>query len=201
MQTPDFDRHELIPAVVQDASTRRVLMLGYMNQAAYEHTIRTGRVTFFSRSKNRLWTKGETSGHYLKLVEIKTDCDGDALLVYAIPQGPVCHTGQDTCWNESNLSFDFLYELQYIIRDRKLQLSSHSYTAQLLQKGVDAVAQKVGEEAVETIIEAVKLNKEKLLEESADLLFHLITLLEACNCSLEEVTQILKNRHTKTSRR
>jgi phosphoribosyl-ATP pyrophosphohydrolase/phosphoribosyl-AMP cyclohydrolase len=195
MQQPDFDKYELIPAIVQDAQTRKVLMLGYMNHQAYQKTLETRLVTFYSRSKNRLWTKGETSGHYLKLMDIKTDCDNDTLLVYVLPDGPVCHTGNDTCWNEKNTSAYFLNELQYLIRDRKLNPKENSYTNRLFHAGISQIALKVGEEAIETIVEAMKKDKIRLIEESADLLYHLLVLLEASDCSLDDVTDVLKKRH------
>lgn len=197
MQQPDFNKHELIPAIIQDAKTRKVLMLGYMNNEAYCKTLDTQLVTFFSRSKNRLWTKGETSGNHLKLIEAKIDCDNDTILIYAEPQGPTCHTGSDTCWNEKNTSADFLNELQYIIRDRKLNPKENSYTTKLFNSEIAKIAQKVGEEATETVIEAMKQDKERLKEESADLLFHLLVLLEASDCSLDEVVDVLKKRHKK----
>jgi phosphoribosyl-ATP pyrophosphohydrolase/phosphoribosyl-AMP cyclohydrolase len=197
MQQPDFQKQELIPAIIQDAKTRKVLMLGYMNEAAYKQTLGTELVTFFSRSKNRLWTKGETSGNHLKLIESKVDCDNDTILIYAQPQGPTCHLGTDTCWNEKNISADFLNELQYVIRDRKLNPKENSYTTKLFNSEIAKIAQKVGEEATETVIEAMRKDKERLKEESADLLFHLLVLLEASDTSLDEVTEVLKKRHQK----
>lgn len=196
-RTPNFERNALIPAIVQDHTTRKVLMLGYMNQEAYQQTLATGLVTFFSRSKNRIWVKGETSKHFLKLIDHKVDCDHDTILIFAHPEGPTCHTGTDTCFNEINQSATFLDELQYIIRDRKVNPKPNSYTTQLLDSGIAKMAQKVGEEAVETIIEAMKPDKEKLKEETADLLFHLLVLLEASEVSLEEVVQVLAKRHQK----
>ena len=197
MKQPDFKKHGLIPAIIQDAKTRKVLMLGYMNEEAYQKTLNTSLVTFFSRSKNRLWTKGESSENYLKLIDYKIDCDNDTILIYAEPQGPTCHTGADTCWYEINTSDSFLDELQYIIRDRKLNPSENSYTTKLFNTGIAKIAQKVGEEAVETVIEAMKPDKELLKQESADLLFHLLVLLEASDVSLEEVVDVLKKRHKK----
>lgn len=194
---PNFESNALIPAIVQDNITRKVLMLGYMNQEAYQQTLATGLVTFFSRSKNRIWVKGETSKHFLKLIDYKIDCDNDTILIFAHPEGPTCHTGTDTCFNEINQSATFLDELQYIIRDRKVNPKSNSYTTELLDSGIAKIAQKVGEEAVETIIEAMKPDKEKLKEETADLLFHLLVLLEASEVSLEEVVQVLAKRHQK----
>lgn len=197
MKQPDFNKQELIPAIIQDAKTRKVLMLGYMNKEAYQKTLDTSLVTFFSRSKNRLWTKGESSENFLKLIDCKIDCDNDTILIYAEPQGPTCHTGADTCWDEMNTSANFLDELQYIIRDRKLNPSEQSYTTKLFNSGIAKVAQKVGEEAVETVIEAMKPDKELLKQESADLLFHLLVLLEASDVSLDEVIDVLKKRHKK----
>ncbi|MCS6824486.1 MAG: bifunctional phosphoribosyl-AMP cyclohydrolase/phosphoribosyl-ATP diphosphatase HisIE [Cytophagaceae bacterium] len=187
---------ELIPAIIQDASTRRVLMLGYMNMEAYEKTVREKRVTFFSRSKNRLWTKGETSGNFLNVVEILMDCDNDTLLIKVNPVGPVCHTGSDTCWNEQN-SADILFieHLKHIIKLRHVQPSEKSYTSTLLAKGINKVAQKLGEEAIELIIEAKDNNKELFLNEAADLLFHYLVLLEKKDIDLNEVIQVLKKRN------
>jgi phosphoribosyl-ATP pyrophosphohydrolase/phosphoribosyl-AMP cyclohydrolase len=197
MQQPDFNKQALLPAIVQDAATRKVLMLGYMNEEAYHKTLATSLVTFFSRSKNRLWTKGETSGNTLKLIEHKIDCDNDTILIYAEPNGPTCHTGSDTCWSEVNTGASFLDELQYIIRDRKNNPSETSYTTQLFNSGIAKIAQKVGEEAVETVIEAMKPDKQLLKQESADLLYHLLVLLEASEVSLEEVIDVLRKRHKK----
>ena len=200
-EAPDFEKMPdgLIPAVVQDARTGYVLMLGYMNAAALAHTCETGRVTFFSRSKQRLWTKGESSGHVLQLREIRLDCDRDALLIKAEPFGPVCHTGADTCWNESNELAGFLNELEGIIRQRRSADPSDSYTARLLSEGIPAIAQTVGEEAVETVIESLGNNRGRLLEESADLLYHLLVLLAAKDIRLSEVEQVLQRRHQPTS--
>jgi phosphoribosyl-ATP pyrophosphohydrolase/phosphoribosyl-AMP cyclohydrolase len=194
----DFKKMEgLIPVVVQDAFTGKVLMLGYMNEAALAQTETTGRVTFFSRSKNRLWTKGETSGNFLELVSIQEDCDGDAILVKAKPLGPVCHTGADTCFDEVNQSSQtaFIDQLRGIIKERKENPSSASYTASLFAKGINKLAQKVGEEAVELVIEAKDDNKELFLGEAADLLFHYLVLLEAKGYELDEVVEVLKQRH------
>ena len=186
----------LIPAIVQDTETRVVLMLGYMNEQAYKRTIESGRVTFFSRSKNRLWVKGEESGNFLNLEEIKVDCDNDTLLVKVIPEGPVCHTGSETCWNEENTtSFGFLSELQTVISNRKSNADTgKSYIATLFGKGLNKIVQKLGEEAVELIIEAKDDNDELFLDEGADLLFHYLILLQAKGFRLEDVTDILKNR-------
>jgi len=197
MKQPDFGKQTLIPAIIQDAKTRKVLMLGYMNEEAYQKTLETNLITFFSRSKNRLWIKGETSGNHLKLVDYKVDCDNDTILMYAEPVGPTCHTGADTCWDETNTGAAFLEELQYIIRDRKLNPSEQSYTTKLFNSGIAKIAQKVGEEAVETVIEAMKPDRELLKQESADLLFHLLVLLEASDVSLDDVVDVLKKRHKK----
>ena len=199
MMKLDFKKMEgLIPVVVQDAFTGKVLMLGYMNEAALAKTEESGRVTFFSRSKNRLWSKGETSGNFLEVVSMQEDCDGDAILVKAKPLGPVCHTGTDTCFNEGNTSKTaFIDQLRAIIKDRKANPSTGSYTSSLFLKGINKLAQKVGEEAVELVIEAKDDNKELFLGEAADLLFHYLVLLEAKNYSLDEVVEVLKQRHTK----
>jgi phosphoribosyl-ATP pyrophosphohydrolase/phosphoribosyl-AMP cyclohydrolase len=195
----DFKKMEgLIPAVVQDAFTGKVLMLGYMNEAALAKTEESGRVTFFSRSKNRLWTKGETSGHFLEVVSMQEDCDGDAILVKAKPSGPVCHTGADTCFNEGNASkTPFIDQLRAIIKDRKANPSEESYTSSLFLKGINKLAQKVGEEAVELVIEAKDDNKDLFLGEAADLLFHYLVLLEAKGYELDEVVDVLMKRHKK----
>ena len=194
----DFKKMEgLIPVVAQDSITGKVLMLGYMNEAALAQTEASGRVTFFSRSKNRLWTKGETSGNFLELVSIQEDCDGDAILVKAKPLGPVCHTGADTCFDEANHSSqtEFIDQLRGIIKERKENPSSGSYTSSLFAKGINKLAQKVGEEAVELVIEAKDDNKELFLGEAADLLFHYLVLLEAKGYELDEVVEVLKQRH------
>jgi len=193
----DFSKNDgLVPCIVQDAKTSVVLMLGYMNDEAYQKTIQEKRVTFFSRSKGRLWTKGETSGNYLEMVEVMLDCDADTLLVKANPVGPVCHTGADTCFNEKNDHWD-LTSLEQIIQDRKLRPAKGSYTTSLFEAGINKVAQKVGEEAIELVIEAKDDNKELFLNESADLLFHYLVLLTAKGFSLEDVLEILKKRHFK----
>lgn len=191
----DFDKGKgLVPAVVQDVRTRKVLMLGYMNEEAYNQTLESGRVTFFSRSRNQLWTKGETSGNFLELSEIKIDCDQDSLLVLARPLGPVCHTGSDTCWDEKNRA-GFLDDLEAIIAQRKEKLPENSYVASLFKKGLNKIAQKLGEEAVETIIEAKDQNDELFLNESADLLFHYLILLQAKGFRLEDVVSVLEKRN------
>ncbi|MCU0401726.1 MAG: bifunctional phosphoribosyl-AMP cyclohydrolase/phosphoribosyl-ATP diphosphatase HisIE [Algoriphagus sp.] len=188
----------LIPAIVQDALSGKVLMQGYMNQEALAKTQETGMVTFFSRSKDRLWTKGETSGNFMELVSMKEDCDGDSILIKANPRGPVCHTGADTCWGEGNASkTGFIDQLRAIIKDRKNNPSDKSYTASLFAKGINKVAQKVGEEAVEIVIEAKDDNKELFLGEAADLLFHYLVLLEAKGYELDEVMEVLIQRHKK----
>jgi phosphoribosyl-ATP pyrophosphohydrolase/phosphoribosyl-AMP cyclohydrolase len=193
---PDFSKSPegLVPAVVQDNKSGRVLMLGYMNEAAFNKTQAEKRVTFFSRSKQRLWTKGEESGNFLELKELLIDCDSDTLLLKVNPLGPVCHTGTDTCFAEKNTSINFLGELEEIIRERKKNPSGTSYTSSLFSKGINKVAQKVGEEAVELVIEAMDSNDPLFLEESADLMFHYLILLCAKGFTLEDVLQILKNR-------
>ncbi len=195
----DFNKmNGLVPAIVQDALTGRILMQGYMNEEALEKTRETGMVTFFSRSKNRLWTKGETSGNYMELVSILVDCDGDAFLIKANPKGPVCHTGAATCFDEFNDSkTGFIDQLRAIIKDRKNNPSEKSYTASLFAKGINKIAQKVGEEAVEIVIEAKDDNKELFLGEAADLLFHYLILIEAKGYELDEVMQVLIDRHKK----
>lgn len=195
----DFTKmNGLIPAIVQDAMSGKVLMQGYMNEEALAKTKETGMVTFFSRSKDRLWTKGETSGNFMEVVSIAGDCDGDSILVKANPRGPVCHTGSDTCWDEENTSkTGFIDQLRAIIKDRKNNPSDKSYTASLFAKGINKVAQKVGEEAVEIVIEAKDDNKELFLGEAADLLFHYLVLLEAKGYELDEVMEVLIQRHNK----
>lgn len=186
----------LIPAIIQDATTNKVLMLGYMNQEAFDKTQKEQIVTFYSRSKQRLWTKGETSGNFLKVKEILLDCDGDTLLIKVNPTGVVCHTGSDTCFNEVNQGkIAFLQYLQEVIRERKLQPSENSYTSKLFGKGINKIAQKVGEEAVELVIEAKDENMNLFNNEAADLLFHFLVLLEAKDSSLDEVIDVLQERH------
>lgn len=196
---PDFAKMPdgLVPAVVQDATTGKVLMLAYMNAESLARTRETGLVTFFSRSKQRLWTKGESSGNVLRLREIRFDCDQDALLIKADPGGPVCHTGADTCWGEHNRPADFLKELENIIRMRRSATPENSYTARLFAEGIPKIAQKLGEEAVETVIEALGENRDRLLNESADLLYHLLVLLAAKEVRLEEIEAVLRIRHAK----
>jgi phosphoribosyl-ATP pyrophosphohydrolase/phosphoribosyl-AMP cyclohydrolase len=188
----------LLPAIIQDSQSGKVLMLAYMNEAALEKTRKEGRVTFYSRSRQRLWTKGETSGNYLIMQEILEDCDRDAILIKARPTGPVCHTGSDTCFNENNHSqSSFFYQLENLIRNRKKQLPAGSYTTALFKKGINKIAQKVGEEATETIIEALSGDNQRLQEEVADLIYHLLVLLVERNVSLAEIEQILIGRHIK----
>ncbi len=192
------DTNELVPAIVQDATTRQVLMLGYMNEEAYTKTLELKKVTFFSRSKQRLWTKGEESGNYLELIDIKVDCDNDTILIQANPLGPTCHKGTATCWGEEKESnFGFLTTLEEIITKRKNSKQQGSYVASLFESGINKVAQKVGEEAVEVIIEAKDDNAELFLNESADLLFHYMILLQAKGFTLKDVTEILEKRHTR----
>jgi phosphoribosyl-ATP pyrophosphohydrolase/phosphoribosyl-AMP cyclohydrolase len=196
-QQPDFSKG-LIPAIIQDAKTQKVLMLGYMNEEAYLKTIAEKRVTFFSRSKNRLWTKGETSENYLEVVNLLVDCDQDTILIQANPEGPTCHTGADTCFNEPNQdNAAWLDYLKHVIRSRKNETAEKSYTASLFQKGTHKIAQKVGEEAVELVIEALMKNDDLFKGEAADLLFHLLVLLEDRGIGLEEVIKLLQERHQK----
>ena len=185
----------LVPAVVQDVDTGKVLMLGYMNEEALEKTIRDDKVTFFSRSKRRIWQKGEHSGNFLRLVDIRSDCDHDTLLVLARPRGPVCHTGADTCWAETNRHVNFLGHLERTINSRKGADPQESYTAHLFARGLNKVAQKVGEEAVELIIEAKDDNEKLFLNEAADLMYHYLVLLAAKGYHLEDVVRVLEERH------
>lgn len=194
----DFSKDNgLVPAIIQDATTKNVLMLGYMNQEAYDKTVETKKVTFFSRSKNRLWTKGEESGNFLELVSISNDCDDDSLLIKVNPAGPTCHTGTDTCWKEDNASsYGFFSTLEDVITERVANKDTQkSYVASLFSKGINKVAQKVGEEAVETVIEAMDNNDELFLYESADLLFHYLMLLQAKGFKLKDIEAELKGRH------
>ncbi|WP_288354088.1 bifunctional phosphoribosyl-AMP cyclohydrolase/phosphoribosyl-ATP diphosphatase HisIE [uncultured Bacteroides sp.] len=194
----DFEKmNGLIPAIIQDNYTQKVLMLGFMNKEAYEKTVETGKVTFFSRTKNRLWTKGEQSGNFLHMVSIKADCDNDTLLIMVHPDGPVCHTGTDTCWGEKNeQDIMFLKELQDFIDRRRQEMPDKSYTTSLFNSGVNKMAQKVGEEAVETIIEACNGTDERLIYEGADLLYHLIVLLTYKGYRIEDLARELKERHS-----
>lgn len=193
----DFAKYAdgLVPAIIQDAATQKVLMLGFMNEEAWSKTNETGRVTFYSRSKKRLWTKGEESGHFLELKSAAVDCDNDTLLIKAHPLGPVCHTGADTCWNETNQSESFLDKLEATIEQRKKASPEESYVARLFEKGINKIAQKVGEEAIETVIEAKDDNKDLFLNESADLLFHYLILLNAKGYRLNDIVEVLKERH------
>ena len=194
----DFEKSGgLVPAIIQDSATRQVLMLGYMNREAYEKTLATRRVTFWSRSRNCLWTKGETSGNFLELVDIKADCDNDTLLVRAVPHGPVCHTGTDTCWGESNDANPllFLTELQDFINRRREEMPEGSYTTSLFKDGLNRMAQKVGEEALEAVIEAVHGTDDRLLYEASDMFYHLIVLLASKGLRIEQVAEELAERH------
>ena len=205
----DFEKMGgLVPAIIQDATTRQVLMLGFMNEESYQKTLDTGHVTFWSRTRQTLWTKGETSGHFLNLVDMKTDCDNDTLLVRVNPIGPTCHTGTDTCWGEENTPIDngqrtmdnsnpllFLSELQSFIDQRKQQMPEGSYTTSLFNKGINKIAQKVGEEALETVIEATNGTKEHLVYEASDLLYHLIVMLTEKGLRIEDVAEELHRRH------
>ena len=196
----DFDKmNGLVPAIIQDNYTQKVLMLGFMNEEAYNKTVETGKVTFFSRTKNRLWTKGEESGNFLHVVSIAADCDNDTLLIKANPAGPVCHTGADTCWGEKNeQDIMFLKELQDFIDKRHEEMPEKSYTTSLFKSGVNKMAQKVGEEAVETAIEACNGTDERLIYEGADLLYHLIVLLTSKGYRIEDLARELKERHSET---
>ncbi len=192
----NFEKYadNLVPAIVQDAETQKVLMLGFMNAEALETTRKSGKVTFFSRSRQTIWTKGETSGNFLELKEILIDCDRDTLLIKAHPVGAVCHTGADTCFEEKNESENFLSELEKVILDRKNNPSENSYTSKLFAKGINKIAQKVGEEAVELVIEAKDENEELFKNEAADLLYHFLILLAVKNVDLKDVMNVLENR-------
>ncbi len=196
--TINFDKNSdgLVPAIIQDVTTKNILMLGYMNHDAYAKTINTKQVTFYSRSKQRLWTKGEESGHVLKLIDIKADCDNDALLILATPKGPTCHKGTDTCWGEENTpNYGFISHLENTIASRiEAKDIKKSYVASLFAKGLNKIAQKVGEEAVEVVIEAKDDNDDLFLNESADLLFHYLMLLQAKGYKLNDVVNVLKHR-------
>src|SRR6476660_2592867 len=193
----DFKKYKdgLVPAVIQDYVTQKVLMLGFMNEEALKKTEETGLVTFYSRTKKRLWTKGEESQNHLQLRQMLIDCDNDTLLIQAEPQGPVCHTGADTWWSEKKHKEDFLYYLEHIIELRKNGTDEKSYVKQLFGKGINKIAQKVGEEAVELIIESKDVNQALFLNEAADLLFHYLILLQAKDCSLSDVVKVLEQRH------
>ncbi len=195
VSTVDFTKTDgLVPVVVQDAETKSVLMLGYMNEPALEKTLAEGRVTFYSRSKKRLWTKGETSGNFLKLVDLQLDCDKDTLLALVKPHGPTCHTGTDTCFGTPNEG-EFVRHLEKVIQQRRDEPSDQSYTSSLFRKGINKVAQKVGEEAVELVIEAKDDNEELFLNEAADLLYHYIVLLAAKGYAWDDVMKVLESRH------
>ena len=194
----DFEKMGgLVPAIIQDADTRQVLMLGFMNEEAYQKTQETGHVTFWSRTRQTLWTKGETSGHFLNLVDMKIDCDQDTLLVRVHPVGPTCHTGTDTCWGEENTPNHLLFlgELQSFIDRRKEEMPEGSYTTSLFNKGINKIAQKVGEEALETVIEATNGTKEHLVYEASDLLYHLLVMLTEKGLRIEDVAAELQQRH------
>ncbi len=192
----DFEKYAdgLVPAIVQDAATRKVLMLGFMNAEAFERTQKIGKVTFFSRSRQKLWTKGETSGNFLDVKEIALDCDADTILIKVVPVGAVCHTGADTCFGEKNESDNFLFELEKTIVNRRDNPNDKSYTSSLFKKGINKIAQKVGEEAVELLIEAKDDNRDLFKAEAADLLYHLLVLLAAKEVSLSEVAEVLEKR-------
>lgn len=185
----------LVPAIIQDDLTQKVLMQGFMNEEAFDKTVEIGKVTFFSRSKGRLWTKGEESGNYLHVKNILLDCDQDSLLIKVDPVGPVCHKGDDTCWQEENTDENFLYHLEKVLESRKLADPSSSYTASLFAKGINKVAQKVGEEAVELVIEAKDSNEELFLDEAADLMYHYMVLLTFKGYSLKDIEKVLIQRH------
>lgn len=196
--TVDFKKYKdgLVPAIIQDNDTRKVLMMGFMNDEALQKTMQEGKVTFYSRSKNRLWTKGEESGNFLELKSVAVDCDNDTLLIKAHPLGPVCHTGADTCWSEKNHHENFLCYLEEVIEMRKGASADKSYVASLFAKGINKIAQKVGEEAVETVIEAKDDNESLFLNEAADLLFHYLILLNAKGYRLKDITRVLQDRHS-----
>lgn len=198
----DFEKlGGLVPAIIQDAKTKNVLMLGFMNQESYEKTVETKKVTFWSRTRNTLWTKGETSGNYLKLVSIQNDCDNDTLLVKVNPVGPTCHTGTDTCWGEENTPLDdsnpllFLSELQDFIEKRHEEMPEGSYTTKLFKDGINKMAQKVGEEALETVIEATNGTNDKLIYEASDMFYHLLVLLTSKGLRIEDIALELQKRH------
>ncbi len=195
----DFKKYPdgLVPAIVQDFTTQKVLMLAFMNQEAFQKTEELGKVTFYSRSKKRLWTKGEESGNFLIVKQVLLDCDSDTLLIKAEPQGPTCHTGADTCWSERNHKEDFLYYLEDIIELRKKSSDEKSYVRQLFRDGINKIAQKVGEEAVELVIESKDNNDELFMNEAADLLFHYLVLLNAKGYNLQQVVSVLQSRHSK----
>jgi len=195
----DFEKNGgLVPAIIQDETTAKVLMLGYMNRESYEKTLATGQVTFYSRSRQTLWTKGETSGNFLEVRAITTDCDNDTLLIKVKPTGPACHTGADTCFNETNVVAQaFIYELEKVILDRQAYPQAGSYTNKLFEAGIKRIAQKVGEEATEVVIDAVADNVTRMQEEVADLLYHLLVLLAAKNVTFDDIMKVLEKRHRK----
>lgn len=195
----DFNKYPdgLVPAIVQDDKTGKVLMLGFMNEAAVARTNELQQVTFFSRTKNRLWTKGEESGNFLHLKNMSVDCDNDTLLVKADPVGPVCHTGADTCWKEKNTNPAFIFQLEQVIADRRLNPTDESYTSSLFKKGINKIAQKVGEEAIELVIEAKDNNDQLFKDEAADLLFHYLILLQAKGFTLQDISDVLEGRQRK----
>ncbi|EPT34180.1 phosphoribosyl-ATP diphosphatase [Bacteroidetes bacterium oral taxon 272 str. F0290] len=195
--TLNFDKMDgLVPAIIQDIDTQKVLMLGFMNEEAYERTRTTGRVTFYSRTRKTLWTKGETSGNFLHVVSMKADCDRDTLLIEVRPDGPVCHTGAATCWNEKNeQDVLFLKALQDLVDERRKAMPEESYTTSLFRSGINKIAQKVGEEAVETVVEACNGTDERLVYEGADLLYHLVVLLASKGLRIEDLARELKERH------
>jgi phosphoribosyl-ATP pyrophosphohydrolase/phosphoribosyl-AMP cyclohydrolase len=193
----NFDKNTgLVPAIIQDYETKNVLMLGYMNQESFDKTLETNKITFYSRSKKRLWTKGEESGNFLDLISIKNDCDNDTLLVSVKPQGPTCHKGTDTCWGADNIqTLGFLTDLENVIQDRKENMQEVSYVSSLFKNGINKIAQKVGEEAVEVVIEAKDNDDTLFVNESADLLFHYLILLQAKGFKLNDIVEVLKSRH------
>lgn len=195
----EFNKYSdgLAPVIVQDFITARVLMLGFMNEEAFEQTRSTGNAVFYSRSRKQLWTKGETSGNFLFVKEMRLDCDNDTLLVKVSPAGPVCHTGADTCFGEDNQADEFIFQLEQIIDQRYHSQAESSYTAGLFRSGINRVAQKVGEEAVELVIASKDENRDEFVNEAADLLFHYLVLLRAKNCSLNEIQEVLRKRHSK----
>ena len=198
----NWPENQLLPAIVQHAISGKVLMQGYMNPQALEQTMQTGNVTFFSRSKQRLWTKGESSGNTLQLVSIDSDCDADSLLLLALPKGPTCHTGTETCWHDNSANspqLAFLYDLEQVIKARKGSDPASSYTASLFAKGVKRIAQKVGEEGVESALAAMAGDKQELANEAADLLFHLLVLLQTQELTLSDVVKVLQQRHSNAS--
>ena len=193
----DFNKMQgLVPAIIQDARTKNVLMLGFMNEEAYNKTLETGKVTFFSRTKNRLWTKGEESGNFLNVVSIQEDCDHDTLLIKVKPVGPVCHTGTDTCWGEKNeWGVEFFRYLQDFIQRRYDEMPEGSYTTSLFNSGINRMAQKVGEEAVESVVEAVDGNRDRFIYEASDMIYHLLVLMEQMGCTIEDLEHELSLRH------